>query len=254
MRGGPKKRAPAHLRSGRCGSGLGGSRPSRCARSAGNLLAHLTPGLQIPLVADATPRLACVDLDWDHVRAVDIMVVLRSFAPAGGAVRRVAVYPSDYGLQRMAEEAEAGPRGIWDAEDADGEAGEASDDDDKRAQGLQGGLEVDGGRSLLRGGSGSECGTATPACLGPGTCSCVACFPPRQRHEACGALAWGPTSLGTPPILSSRAFPSSLQTTSPAGACVPMSWLGCGTTMRWWSVMARPRPPASTRNATAWSF
>ena len=32
-------------------------------------------------VEDATHRLACVDLDWDHVRAVDILAVLRSFLP-----------------------------------------------------------------------------------------------------------------------------------------------------------------------------
>ena len=32
-------------------------------------------------VEDATHRLACVDLDWDHVRAVDILAVLQSFLP-----------------------------------------------------------------------------------------------------------------------------------------------------------------------------
>lgn len=37
-------------------------------------------------------RLALVDLDWDHVRAVDVLVVLRSFLPKGrpGPRRRVA--------------------------------------------------------------------------------------------------------------------------------------------------------------------
>lgn len=43
---------------------------------------------------DATPRLAAVDLDWEHVRAVDILAVLRSFVPQGGAIRRVVVHPS----------------------------------------------------------------------------------------------------------------------------------------------------------------
>ena len=35
-----------------------------------------------------------MDLDWDHVRAVDILAVLRSFVPKGGAIQRVVVYPS----------------------------------------------------------------------------------------------------------------------------------------------------------------
>lgn len=57
-------------------------------------LPALHPHPQIPLLPDATPRLAAVDLDWDHVRAVDILAVLRSFVPKGGAIQRVVVYPS----------------------------------------------------------------------------------------------------------------------------------------------------------------
>jgi hypothetical protein len=37
------------------------------------------------------------------VQAVDLMVVLQSFVPSGGAITRVTVYPSDFGLQKMAE-------------------------------------------------------------------------------------------------------------------------------------------------------
>jgi len=51
-----------------------------------------------------------VDLDWEHVRAVDIFAALRSFLPNGGRVEAVTVYPSDYGLQRMKEEATSGPQ------------------------------------------------------------------------------------------------------------------------------------------------
>ena len=58
------------------------------------LLPPPPPLPQIPLLPDATPRLAAVDLDWGHVRAVDIFAVLRSFVPKGGAIRRVVVYPS----------------------------------------------------------------------------------------------------------------------------------------------------------------
>lgn len=51
-----------------------------------------------------------VDLDWEHIRAVDIYAALRSFLPAGGRIESVTVYPSDYGLQRMKEEATRGPQ------------------------------------------------------------------------------------------------------------------------------------------------
>lgn len=49
---------------------------------------------QIPLLPDATARLAAVDLDWEHVRAVDILAVMRSFVPKGGSIQSVVVYPS----------------------------------------------------------------------------------------------------------------------------------------------------------------
>ncbi len=57
----------------------------------------------------AACRLALVDLDWDKLRAVDIVAALRSFLPAGGSIKRVTVYPSDYGRQRMQQEAAQGP-------------------------------------------------------------------------------------------------------------------------------------------------
>ena len=53
---------------------------------------------------DATKRLALVNCEWQQIRAVDILTILRSFCPASGEVKRVTVYPSDFGLQRMKEE------------------------------------------------------------------------------------------------------------------------------------------------------
>ena len=90
------------------------------------------PREQVALVPDATRRLAAVDLDWTHVTAVDILAVLRSFLPASGRIERVTVYPSDYGLQRMAEEASAGPRGLWGAEGQADEEGADSDTERRR--------------------------------------------------------------------------------------------------------------------------
>ena len=60
---------------------------------------------------DATKRLALVNCEWQQIQAVDILTILRSFCPASGEVKRVTVYPSDFGLQRMKEENVIGPMG-----------------------------------------------------------------------------------------------------------------------------------------------
>ena len=60
--------------------------------------------------SDETHRLAIVDLDWDKIRAVDLLAVLRSFLGKGQTIRGVTVYPSDFGLQKMKEEAAVGPQ------------------------------------------------------------------------------------------------------------------------------------------------
>ena len=62
----------------------------------------------IPTI-DATKRLAIVNCEWGHIRAVDLFAVLRSFVPKGGSLERVTVYPSDFGLERMAIENKYGP-------------------------------------------------------------------------------------------------------------------------------------------------
>ena len=49
---------------------------------------------------------------WLQVKAADIFAMLKSFLKKGQQLKRVIVYPSDYGLQRMAEEARFGPRGL----------------------------------------------------------------------------------------------------------------------------------------------
>lgn len=67
------------------------------------------PDERIP-ETDETTRLAVVDLDWDKIRAVDILAVLRSFLVKGQSIKAVSVYPSDFGLQKMKEEAAVGPQ------------------------------------------------------------------------------------------------------------------------------------------------
>ena len=71
------------------------------------------PAAEVP-TGEATGRLAAVNLDWDNIRAQDIMAVAASFAPEGGRVLSVAVYPSEFGRERMErEEMEGPPREIF---------------------------------------------------------------------------------------------------------------------------------------------
>jgi hypothetical protein len=53
--------------------------------------------------------LAVLGCDWIRMKAVDILAIVSSFVPPGGAVRKVTVYPSDIGLAAMAAEESSGP-------------------------------------------------------------------------------------------------------------------------------------------------
>lgn len=52
-------------------------------------------------------------------------VILSSFLPKDGQILSVAVYPSDFGIQRMKEEEVHGPVGLFDDES------KKSDDEDE---------------------------------------------------------------------------------------------------------------------------
>ena len=58
-------------------------------------------------------RIAIQNCDWDNISAKDIMAILLSFCPTGKTVKSVSVFYSDFGLQRIQEEEEVGPQGIW---------------------------------------------------------------------------------------------------------------------------------------------
>ncbi|KAI1081639.1 hypothetical protein F5B20DRAFT_50266 [Whalleya microplaca] len=94
---------------------------------------------------DVTNRIAIVNLDWDHIKSADLMALFSSFAPKGGRIERVSIYPSEFGKERMQrEELEGPPREIFkkgsdsqdeesepDSEDDSEEEEEEEDDDEK---------------------------------------------------------------------------------------------------------------------------
>ncbi|KAL3658310.1 hypothetical protein V7S43_016698 [Phytophthora oleae] len=79
----------------------------------------------IPM-GEETKRFAVLNCDWTRIRAVDLFALCQSFAPATGAVQNVTIYPSDFGLEKMKEEEQHGPQGLWDDEDK-----EAAEDEEK---------------------------------------------------------------------------------------------------------------------------
>jgi hypothetical protein len=67
---------------------------------------------EVELSYEESPYLVATNLDWQNLRAVDIFAILSSFAPPG-ALKRVQVYQSDFGMERMAKEKLSGPTNIW---------------------------------------------------------------------------------------------------------------------------------------------
>ncbi|KAF2180061.1 hypothetical protein K469DRAFT_673326 [Zopfia rhizophila CBS 207.26] len=70
-------------------------------------------GAEVPM-GEVTSRLAAVNMDWDNIRATDIMAVAESFVPTDGRIPSVVIYPSEFGLERLQrEELEGPPREIF---------------------------------------------------------------------------------------------------------------------------------------------
>jgi hypothetical protein len=66
-----------------------------------------------PMTTEHTNRLAIVNLDWDHVHAVDIFKIFTSVLEQAGRKGKelvnVKVYPSEFGKKRMEREEREGP-------------------------------------------------------------------------------------------------------------------------------------------------
>lgn len=79
---------------------------------------------------EVTSRIAIVNLDWDNIRATDLMAVFNSFLPSSGSLLKVAIYPSEFGKERLErEELEGPPKEIF-ANDAKAESENASEEEE----------------------------------------------------------------------------------------------------------------------------
>ncbi|KAG7346829.1 NUC153 domain containing protein [Nitzschia inconspicua] len=67
---------------------------------------------EVEISYDPSPYLVVTNMDWENIRAEDLFAVLSSFAPPG-ACKKVQVYQSDFGMERMEKDKLYGPTGIW---------------------------------------------------------------------------------------------------------------------------------------------
>jgi len=102
----------------------------------------------VPL-GDATRRFAVVEMDWDRIRAVDLLKLFSSFTPRGSTVVSVKIIPSEFGKERMAQEEVSGPpqeifRKMEDAEEQDEDEEKAPTK--QRQRGGKGGKDKEKGK------------------------------------------------------------------------------------------------------------
>lgn len=83
-----------------------------------------------PLSGDSSKTLAVVNLDWDNVRSSDLMITFSSFLPAGGRIEKIAIYPSEFGKERMQrEEVEGPPKELFQKKKKKSKKGQQEDSD-----------------------------------------------------------------------------------------------------------------------------
>ncbi|ORY36694.1 hypothetical protein BCR33DRAFT_475218 [Rhizoclosmatium globosum] len=54
-------------------------------------------------------RFACVNMDWDNLKARDLYKVFDAFRPKQGVLKSVSIYKSEFGKERLEKEAREGP-------------------------------------------------------------------------------------------------------------------------------------------------
>jgi hypothetical protein len=91
---------------------------------------------EISITEVESPYMAVMNMDWSHVRAVDLFAILSSFTPPG-SVKKVQIFPSDFGKVQMAKEETQGPIDIWKGNNFqnDDNAVEPSEDEESSFEG-----------------------------------------------------------------------------------------------------------------------
>ncbi|XP_077138680.1 ESF1 homolog [Ranitomeya variabilis] len=64
---------------------------------------------EAPRGDEVTRRLAVCNMDWDRLKAKDLLALFNSFKPKSGIVFSVKIYPSEFGKERLKEEGLHGP-------------------------------------------------------------------------------------------------------------------------------------------------
>lgn len=63
---------------------------------------------EIP-VGDETHRISVLNLDWENITAADLFVLMSSFCKGNMKIKKVEIYPSEYGIKEMERERVEGP-------------------------------------------------------------------------------------------------------------------------------------------------
>ncbi|OMJ21184.1 Pre-rRNA-processing protein esf1 [Smittium culicis] len=54
-------------------------------------------------------RLAIVNMDWENIRAVDLLAAFTAYKPSIGSIINIKIYMSDFGKERISQETKMGP-------------------------------------------------------------------------------------------------------------------------------------------------
>ncbi|XP_047062569.1 pre-rRNA-processing protein ESF1-like [Lolium rigidum] len=115
--------------------------------SVGNDIAHYLMARHddTPTIDKETHRLAVANMDWNHIKAVDLYMVMKSCIPKGGQVLSVSIYPTEFGLKCMNIETTQGPSTLVgdDGDDVGGKYNTNNNDDDNGNDDGGGGGEED---------------------------------------------------------------------------------------------------------------
>ncbi|KAL8840712.1 MAG: hypothetical protein Q9170_001230 [Blastenia crenularia] len=115
-------------------------------------------GEGIPL-GEVTSRLAAVNMDWENIRAADLMAVFSSFVSNAEQIRKVSIYPSDFGKERMEREEMGPPKEIYatgrrSSRTERSQSATSKDQDDDLSSGEEGDEEIK--ESLLQEDTGQD--------------------------------------------------------------------------------------------------